>query len=95
MQMIRKKFSSEFKAKVALEAIKGQKTIPEISAQYKVHSTQITKWKQKVINELPGIFSNSHEKESKNQEQQINELYQQIGKLQVENDFLKKAVYQR
>lgn len=93
MGMIRKKFSSEFKAKVSLEAIKGQKTLPEISAQYKVHSTQIAKWKQKVINELPGIFSNSREKDTKNQEQQINELYQQIGKLQVENDFLKKAVY--
>ena len=93
MGMIRKKFSSEFKAKMSLEAIKGQKTLPEISAQYKVHSTQIAKWKQKVINELPGIFSNSREKDTKNHEQQINELYQQIGKLQVENDFLKKAVY--
>ena len=93
MGMIRKKFSSEFKAKVSLETIKGQKTLPEISAQYKVHSTQIAKWKQKVINELPGIFSNSREKDTKNHEQQINELYQQIGKLQVENDFLKKAVY--
>lgn len=93
MGMIRKKFSSEFKAKVSLETIKGQKTLPEISAQYKVHSTQIAKWKQKVINELPGIFSNSSEKDTKNHEQQINELYQQIGKLQVENDFLKKAVY--
>ena len=78
-----------------MEAIKGQKTLPEISAQYKVHSNQIARWKQKVINELPGIFSNSREKETKNQEQQTNELYQQIGKLQVENDFLKKAVYQR
>ena len=87
MRMIRKKFSSEFKAKVALEAIRGQKTLPEISAQYKVHSTQITRWKQKVMNELPEIFSNSHEREVKNHEQQINELYQQIGKLQVENDF--------
>ena len=95
MRMIRKKFSSEFKAKVALEAIKGQKTIPEISAQYKVHSTQIARWKQQVLNQLPEIFSNRHEKETKNQEQQINELYQQIGKLQIENDFLKKAVYQR
>ena len=93
MGMIRKKFSSEFKAKVSLEAIKGQKTLPEISGQYKVHSTQIAKWKHKVINELPGIFSNSREKDTKNHEQQINELYQQIGKLQVENDFLKKAVY--
>jgi putative transposase len=93
--MIRKRYSSEFKAKVALDALKGQKTIPEISSQYKVHSNQISKWKQKVLNELPEIFSNSREKETKSQEQQINELYQQIGKLQVENDFLKKAVYQR
>ena len=93
--MIRKRYSSEMKAKVALEALKGQKTLPEISSQYKVHSTQISKWKQKVLNELPGIFSNSREKETKSQEQQINELYQQIGKLQVENDFLRKAVYQR
>lgn len=93
--MNRKRYSSEFKAKVTLEALKEQKTIPEISSQYKVHGNQIGKWKQKALNELPNIFSDNRKKETKSHEQQINELYQQIGKLQVENDFLKKAVYQR
>ena len=95
IRMIRKRYSSEMKAKVALEALKEQKTIPEISSQYKIHSAQISRWKKKVITELPAIFSNSNEKETKNQEEQINELYQQIGKLKVENDFLRKAVYQK
>jgi transposase len=85
-----KKYSSDFKAKVALEAIKGQKTINEISSEYGVHSTQITQWKKQVLDELPEIFSRSGSERAKSEEALIASLYQQIGQLKVETDFLKK-----
>jgi transposase-like protein len=86
-----KKYSSDFKAKVALEAIKGQKTINKISSEYGVHSTQITQWKKQVLDELPEIFARSGGSErAKSEEALIASLYQQIGQLKVETDFLKK-----
>ncbi len=85
-----KKYSSTFKAKVALEAIKGQKTINEISSEYGVHSTQITQWKKQVLDELPGIFARPGSERAQNEEALIASLYQQIGQLKVETDFLKK-----
>jgi transposase len=85
-----KKYSSDFKVKVALEAIKGQKTINEISSEYGVHSTQITEWKRRVLEELPNIFAHSGSERAKNEEALIASLYQQIGQLKVEVDFLKK-----
>jgi transposase-like protein len=85
-----KKYSNEFKVKVALEAIKGQKTINEISSEYGVHSTQITEWKKRVLAELPNIFAHPGSERAKNEEALIASLYQQIGQLKVEVDFLKK-----
>jgi transposase-like protein len=87
-----KKYSSTFKAKVALEAIKGQKTINEISSEYGVHSTQITQWKKQVLDELPEIFERPGpgSGRAKNDDSLIASLYQQIGQLKVETDFLKK-----
>ncbi|MBA2392992.1 MAG: IS3 family transposase [Ktedonobacteraceae bacterium] len=85
-----KKYSSDFKAKVALEAIKGQKTLNEISSEYGVHSTQITQWKKQVLDELPEIFARSGSERAKSEEALIASLYQQIGQLKVETDFLKK-----
>ena len=85
-----KKYSSDFKAKVALEAIKGRKTINEISSEYEVHSTQIAQWKKQVLDELPEIFARSGSERAKNEEALIASLYQQIGQLKVETDFLKK-----
>jgi transposase len=85
-----KKYSSTFKAKVALEAIKGQKTINEISSEYGVHSTQITQWKKQALDELPEIFARPGSERAKNEEALIASLYQQIGQLTVEADFLKK-----
>ena len=85
-----KKYSSDFKAKVALEAIKCQKTLNEISSEYGVHTTQITQWKKQVLDELPQIFARPVAERTKNEDALIASLYQQIGQLKVEVDFLKK-----
>lgn len=88
--MQRKKYSAQFKAKIALEAIKGQKTINEIAGEFSVHPTQIQQWKKQLLGELPEIFSKGRERKQKNQEELTAQLYQQIGQLKVELDWLKK-----
>ena len=85
-----KQYSSEFKVKVALEAIKGQKTANEIASEYGVHPTQIAQWKKQVLDELPNVFARPGGKREKSEESLIASLYQQIGQLKVELDFLKK-----
>jgi putative transposase len=88
--MTQKKYSAEFKAKVALEAIKGLKTLNEIAGETGVHPNQITHWKKQALAELPGVFSNRRSQDQKAQEDLTAELYQQIGQLKVELDWLKK-----
>ena len=88
--MQRKQHSAEFKAKVALEAIKGLKTVNELSSEYGVHSTQINQWKKQALEEFPGIFSSRRSHNQKEQEDLTASLYQQIGQLKVELDWLKK-----
>lgn len=89
--MIKKRrFSALEKLKVAMEAIKGELTIAEISSKYSVHSTQISKWKKQAQEYLQSGFANRLETSTDYYEKQLAELYQQIGKLKVENDFLKK-----
>lgn len=90
--MIRKQFGPDFKARVALEAVKGNKTSSELSSEYKVHSTQIASWKKQLLTGLPLIFSKKIHS-SDNNNAQSDDLYKEIGKLKVENDFLKKAAY--
>lgn len=92
----RKTFSKEFKARVALDAIKGQKTTGELSAEYGVHSNQIGQWKKRLMKEAPDLFSRGKDRDAEAQEAEKERLYQQIGKLQVELEWLKKtAGYQR
>jgi putative transposase len=86
----RKHYSADFKARVALEALKGHKTMNELVSLYGVHSTQIAKWKKQLQHELPQIFSNRREKRDQDQEVLQAQLYQQIGQLKVELDWLKK-----
>lgn len=81
-----------FKAKVALEAIKEQKTIAELASIYGVHPTQITKWKKKAVDFISEIFSDRYHQQQKSDDELIQELYKQIGKLQVERDWLKKKI---
>ena len=87
---MRKRFSTAFKAKVAVEALKGEKTIAELSSEYGVHSNQIRQWKKKLVEELPDIFSDRRKRSEKEGEELASELYRQIGQLKVELDWLKK-----
>ena len=93
MQMSsRKQYNGRFKAQVALEAIKNHRTIGEIASEYGVHSSQIHKWKKHMLDELPNVFSDNRHKEQQDSEKLQDELYQQIGRLKVELDWLKKKV---
>ena len=76
--------------RVALEAIKGQKTANEIASEYGVHPTQIAQWKKQALDELSTVFERSNSERAKSEEALIASLYQQIGQLKVEVDFLKK-----
>ncbi|GAC1669947.1 MAG: hypothetical protein NVS9B9_28950 [Ktedonobacteraceae bacterium] len=90
MAGVRKQFSNDFKVRVALEAIKGQKTANEIASEYGVHPTQIAQWKKQALDELPNVFERPGSERVKSEEALIASLYQQIGQLKVEVDFLKK-----
>jgi len=92
MSGIRKQFSKEFKAKVALEALKGLKTTAEISSEYGVHATQVAQWKRELCEGLPELFSGKRSADEKDKERLIDDLYKQIGQLQVENGWLKKKL---
>lgn len=87
---MRKKFSSSFKAKVALEAISEQKTLAELASEYDVHPTQITKWKKELLERAGEIFDKDASREAKTAQVREAELYRQIGQLKVEVDWLKK-----
>ncbi len=91
MKQYRKRYSAEIKAKVALEAIKGQKTANEIASEYGVHPTQIAQWKKQALDELPQLFVGPGNR-AKTDEALIAALYQEIGQLKVELDWLKKKV---
>lgn len=86
----RRKFSADFKAKVALEAIKNQKTLAQLSQQYDVNAITIAKWKSEVLENLSSVFKGKQEEERPENTVEIDRLYAQIGQLKVENDFLKK-----
>ena len=94
--MMRKRHDKEFKATVALEAIKGEKTLHEIAAQYEVNPQQISLWKKEMMNNAGEIFAKKSVAEKELEQAKIHEeeLYKQIGKLNVEKDFLKKKYRQ-
>lgn len=87
---MRKSFNSEFMAKVELGAIKGEKTIAALSLEYEVYRTQITNWHKRALEGLVEIFQGKSEKSREEREKVIDEIYQQIGQLKVENEWLKK-----
>jgi len=92
MTISRKKHSTQTKVKVALEALKGEKTTAELTAKYSIHATQINNWKKAVLDVLPEAFSNKRKRQEDDQQSLIDELYRQIGQLKVENEFLKKKL---
>ena len=88
--MKRTRYSAELKAKVALEAIRGQKTVNQIASEYDVHPNQVGSWKKQALRSLPEVFSNGKAKSREEEQARMDALYQQIGQLQVELAFLKK-----
>ena len=90
MRRQRRQYSADWKAKVALEAIKGQRTVQEIASHYEVHPSLVTQWKKQLLEGAAQIFLNGKMTAGGGDEELKAELYQQIGKLQVEVDWLKK-----
>jgi transposase len=87
----RKVYPKELRARVALEAIKENKTVAEISSEYEVHSNMVSKWKKHLQDNIADIFIRKNEKDPDAQ-QQIDNLYKEIGRIQVENGWLKKKL---
>ena len=88
----RQRRTKEVKFKIALEAVKGQKQISEIAAEYQVHPQQVTQWKKELIENGAEIFSSFKEKTAKDREKEKDTLFRQIGYQQVQIDWLKKKL---
>jgi transposase len=86
----KKQYNAAEKAKIAIEAIKGELTISQISSKYGVHATQITNWKKQALESVIGGFNKEKSGVANNQEALISKLYQQIGQLSIECEWLKK-----
>lgn len=90
MKRVRRSLSPAFKAKVAFESLKEDRTIAELASAYKVHPNQITTWKKHLQEHLPDLFASGYGKDEN--EEIISRLYEEIGRLKVDLDFLKKRV---
>ncbi len=91
MSKKRKNYSAEFKAKVALAAIKNEATVAELAQRFEVHPNMISTWKRALIDAAPEIFG-QRQKSQKKAAANVDELHRQIGKLKVENDFLARRL---
>jgi transposase-like protein len=89
---IRKVHPPSFKTKVAIEAIKEAKTLAELSSLYEVHTTQIKRWKQQAVKSLENCFAEAGIQKEKDQEELVQSLYQEIGRLKIEGDWIKKKL---
>lgn len=93
--IMRKRYDKAFKAKIALEALRGDKTVQELAALYEVHPNMVTLWKKQLLEGAEMLFEKSgKDTEQHELERKQDALYKQIGKLQIENDFLKKKYKQ-
>ena len=89
---MRKTYSSDFKAKVALAALRGDKTIAELSSQYEVHGNMITRWVRDAREGLAGVFAGDEQERIKELKDKNETLLTTIGRIQVENDWLRKKL---
>ena len=90
MKNRRRNHSAAFKVKVALAAIKGDRTMAELAGEFEVHPTQIAQWKKQLLEALPEVFSHRRQRSQQQQDELTAQLYQQTGQLKVEFDWLKK-----
>jgi transposase-like protein len=88
----RRRFTSDFKAKVSLEALRGDKTIQEIAVKHKVHPNQVSTWKRQAMDGLGAVFSNGADKARVEHDGEVHDLHAKIGQLTVERDFLAKGL---
>ncbi len=88
----RRRHSAKFKAKVALEAVKGVKTLAELASEHGVHPTQISVWKKQLLEGVGDVFSDGRKRKDENDEELKAKLYEEIGRLKVELDWLKRKV---
>lgn len=88
----RRRFTDKFKAKVALEAAKGLKTLSELATEYRVHPNQISNWKQQLITNAPTLFASGKKQRAKTEEELTAPLYEEIGRLKMDLKWLKKKL---
>ena len=88
----RRVFIDKFKAKVAMEAVKGVKTLAELASEYQVHPNQISDWKKRLLQNAPEIFSGSRDGRAKSEEELRAPLYEEIGRLKMDVVWLKKKL---
>ena len=86
----RRRFSSEFKFRVALEAAKGQQTLSELASKHSLHPNQISQWKRQLLESGADVFNQNGNKEQRDQQTVQTELYEQIGRLKMELEWVKK-----
>lgn len=92
MKKTRRKFTSSFKTQVVLEALKERLTLQELSSKFEIHPNQITKWKKEFLDNADKAFSSSDDHDQKAKEREVEELYEKIGRLNMQVEWLKKKV---
>jgi transposase-like protein len=91
MATTRKQYSPKFKARVAMEAIRGERTLNQLASQFHVHPVQIGHWRKTVLEQLPDLFVDGRKRRPRDGDEEKEALYQEIGRLKVELDWLKKS----
>ncbi len=94
MKRQRRKHTAEFKARVAIEAVKGMKTMSEIAAEFEIHPVMVSNWKKEMVENLPEIFENKNARKDINSDREKEQLHSKVGQLTMEVDFLEKKCRQ-